>query len=287
MSLSVAIVGAGRVGRTLARRLHELGWDVGAVVTRSLPTARAAVRAIGAGTPHPGLTRQVLAADVILIATPDDTIAATAARLARMGGEEWRGKVVLHTSGALASTVLAPLVRRGAAAGSLHPMQTFSSRGAPALEGVNCAMEGHARAQRVARLIARAIGGVAVKVAPADKPAYHVAAGCAAVQVLALVECGTRMLMALGFTRRQATRALCRMARETLLNLEHLGPHAAWTGPVARRDFQTVARHVAALRRFPREYRLAYAALTRLVVQLLAPADRRARRRLGRILKGL
>ncbi|PYU58495.1 MAG: DUF2520 domain-containing protein, partial [Acidobacteria bacterium] len=35
MERTLAIIGAGRVGRTLGRRLRELGWQIGAVVTRS------------------------------------------------------------------------------------------------------------------------------------------------------------------------------------------------------------------------------------------------------------
>ena len=111
---TVAIVGAGRVGRALGRRLSELGWRIGAVVCRSDAKARAAVRAIREGQPHSALTRQVVAADVILIATPDAAVRKVAGELARIGGEEIRGKVILHTSGALDRTALAPLERRGA-----------------------------------------------------------------------------------------------------------------------------------------------------------------------------
>ncbi len=50
MSETLSIVGAGRVGKALGRCLHDLGWGIGFVATRSIPTARAAVRAIGAGT---------------------------------------------------------------------------------------------------------------------------------------------------------------------------------------------------------------------------------------------
>jgi predicted short-subunit dehydrogenase-like oxidoreductase (DUF2520 family) len=282
--MRIAIVGGGRVGRTLGERLREVGWDVGAVVTRSEGTARAAVRAIGAGIPYAGLTRHLLVADVVLIATPDSAVKEVARKLARMGGEEWRGKVVLHTSGALSSDELAPLARRGAATGSLHPMQTFSGRGAPRLDGINCAIEGAARALRVARQIARAIGGVPVKLAAADKPAYHAAAGFAAPHLLSVLETGTAILMKLGFTRRQATRALGQLARQTLENFQRFGPRASWTGPASRGDFGTVAEHVAALKQFPREYGAGYAALTLLAARLLAPKDGLTRRRLRSIL---
>ena len=100
MSLTVAIVGAGRVGRGLGRRLRELGWQIGAVVARSRAKANRAVRVIGAGVAHGALTRQAVGADLVLIATPDDSIESVARDLAKIGGNEWRGKIVLHTSGA-------------------------------------------------------------------------------------------------------------------------------------------------------------------------------------------
>jgi predicted short-subunit dehydrogenase-like oxidoreductase (DUF2520 family) len=163
MSSAVAIVGAGRVGRALGRRLHDLGWDIGVVTTRSITTARAAVHAIGAGRPMDRLTSQVVAADVVLIATPDEAIRRVAEELAQIGGEEWRGKAVLHTSGALDSSELGPLARTGAATGSLHPMQTFSNQNMPELAGSMFGMEGSAAALRVARRMVRQMGGVAVR----------------------------------------------------------------------------------------------------------------------------
>ncbi len=283
MAAIVSIVGAGRVGRALGRRLRELGWNIGAVVTRSPATARAAVRAIGAGSPHAKLTRRVLAADVILLATPDDSLRGVAAALAQIGGEEWRGKVVLHTSGALDRTVLVTLARRGAATGSLHPMQTFSGRGRSRLEGVIFGIEGENRARQVARQMARALGGVPVVVQGSRKPEYHAAGAFVASLGLGLIEAATRILMGLGFTRRHAARALLPLVRQMLENFERLGPRVAWTGPLSRGDYATVEKHLRALKRFPREYRDAYTALARLAGRVLPANPGPTLRRLDRI----
>jgi len=77
------------------------------VVTPSEPSARRAVRFIGDGKACAGMTRRILASRVILIATPDDEIAVVAQELARIGEEELRGRVVLHTSGAMYHTAAA------------------------------------------------------------------------------------------------------------------------------------------------------------------------------------
>jgi predicted short-subunit dehydrogenase-like oxidoreductase (DUF2520 family) len=270
MSGTLAIVGAGRVGRALGCRLRELGWQIGPVVTRSAATARAAVRAIGAGTPYAALTRHVLAADVVLIATPDYAVAEVATELARRGGEEWRGRVVLHTCGSLSCAALEALARLGAATGTVHPMQTFSGRGRTELEGIVFGIDGVPAARRVARQMARSLGGIPVVVRPARRISYHTAGGFAAQHVLSVVEAGTRILMSAGFPRRQAARALLNLARQTLSNFERLGPRAAWTGPLARGDLGTVEKHLKELRKFPREFAEVYVALTRLALRVLA-----------------
>jgi predicted short-subunit dehydrogenase-like oxidoreductase (DUF2520 family) len=270
MAETLSIVGAGRVGRALGRRLHELGWRVGVVATRSIPTARTAVRAIGAGHPSDRLTRQVLASEVVLIATPDSVIEEVAADLADLGGNEWHGKAVLHTSGALDSSVLRALADAGAATGSIHPMQTFSGQSVPDLAGRVFGIDGCPGALKVARKMIRQMGGVAVRLSGTNKAAYHAAGSFVCAHVLALMEAATRLLMAQGFTRRQATRALLPLTRQTLDNLERMGPHAAWTGPVTRGDFSTVQRHADSLSGFPREYLDAYKALTRLTAAVLS-----------------
>src|SRR4030088_673278 len=159
MQNRLAIIGAGRVGRALGRRLREAGWKIDAVVTRSEASARRAVRFIGAGKACAGMTRQILASQVILIAVPDDEIAVVAQELARIGEEELRGRVILHTSGAMDSGALDAAQRKGATVGSMHPLQSFSGVAVPSLEGRVFAIEGETQAVRVARRMARALSG--------------------------------------------------------------------------------------------------------------------------------
>jgi predicted short-subunit dehydrogenase-like oxidoreductase (DUF2520 family) len=270
MTETLAIVGAGRVGRALGRRLRELGWNIGAVVARSEACARRAVRFIGSGSAHAGMPRRILASTVILIATPDAAIAEVAQELARIGAEELQGKVVLHTSGARDAGVLRPLRDCGAAIGSMHPLQTFSGVGVPPLEGRVFAIEGDVMAVRTARKIARALGGAPLHIAAPDKPLYHAACTLAAGHALVIAEAAIQLMMSLGMKRSEATRALLPMTRQVLQNCERLGPRAAWTGPLARGDYGVVATHVDALRQYSLEYKEAYEALNRLAERVLA-----------------
>ncbi|HKV22968.1 MAG TPA: DUF2520 domain-containing protein [Candidatus Acidoferrum sp.] len=282
MPRTLSIVGAGRVGRALGRRLHELGWKIGAVVTRSQPSARKAVRFIGAGHGHSSLTRRVLAAEVILITTPDSAVSQVASELARIGAEELRDTIVLHTSGALSSDALAPVKQHGAAIGSMHPLQSFSGVGVPPLEGRVFAIEGDPAAIRAARQIVRVLGGIPARLERSKKPLYHGAGAIAAGGVLALMEAAVRLMTASGMKRREAIRALLPLTRQVLENFERLGPRAAWTGPLSRGDYEVVATHYKALEEFPEQYREAYQAVNRLAAVVLASDEEAMLAELGK-----
>jgi predicted short-subunit dehydrogenase-like oxidoreductase (DUF2520 family) len=270
MKFGISIVGAGRVGRVLGRRLREQGWKVHSVVTQSEATARRAVRSIGGGSAHAQLSAAVFSAPVILIAVPESAIAGVVTTLASLGTADLRGKTVLHTSGALSSGVLERLRALGAAVGSIHPLQSFSGVGIQALDGRMFVIEGDARAVRVARAISRTLGGLPLQLSAANKPLYHAAAVISASHVLALEETAIRIFATLGVKRREALKALVPLTRQVLENLQRLGPRAAWTGPLARHDYGVIAMHEDALRSAPLEYLDAYRAVNRLAARVLA-----------------
>jgi len=266
----ISIVGAGRIGRTLGRRLREEGWKIHAVVTRSETTARRAVRSIGGGSGHAEFSHSIFTAPIILIAVPESSIESVVARLSSRDQADWRGKIVLHTSGALSSEVLRPLRSHGAHVGSMHPLQSFSGVGMPALDGRAFAIEGDRAAAKIARMITRSLGGYPLQLAAGAKPLYHAAAVLAAGHMLALEETSVQILVSLGLRRREALKALLPLTRQVLENLERVGPRSAWTGPLARGDYGVIAMHQAALRSTPVEYLDAYRAVNRLAARVLA-----------------
>jgi predicted short-subunit dehydrogenase-like oxidoreductase (DUF2520 family) len=286
MLKTLAIVGAGRVGRALGKRLRERGWRIGAVVARTQNSSRSAVRFMGGGRACAEITSEVLAARVIIVATPDDAIATAARRIAELPGHaaahSLRDKVFLHTSGALDATVLKLLHQRGGAVGSMHPLQTFSGVGVPPLEGKYFAIEGDPVAIRTARTIVRALGGKAVNIKAGKKSLYHAAAALAAGHALAIEEAATRILMSAGMQRQQAVRVLLGLTRQVLENFERLGSRAAWTGPLARGDYRVIAAHEHALTELPAEYARAYEALNRLAARVLATNTRSTLARLDK-----
>jgi predicted short-subunit dehydrogenase-like oxidoreductase (DUF2520 family) len=163
-------------------------------------------------------------------------------------------------------------------------MQTFSGHGNPILAGVVFGVEGVPKAIRAATSIATALGGGPVTIDGQEKISYHAAAALVAGLGLALVEGATQVLLSAGFKRRRALQALLPLMRQMLENFEHQGPHAAWTGPISRADYGTVAMHVKALRAQPLELQETYQALARLSARLLSRKRKKTLKDLNRAL---
>jgi predicted short-subunit dehydrogenase-like oxidoreductase (DUF2520 family) len=265
----LTLLGAGRLGRTLARLWAERGvFTIGDVVTLSPDSAAAAVRFIGQGRPVAS-GGDVTLGDVLLLALPDDRIGASAAALAthaRLPPDT----VAFHCSGALDAGLLAPLRAAGAAVASVHPMHSFADPAASlaSFAGTFCAIEGDAPA--VARLepAFTAIGGRPVRIAAAAKLLYHAGGVFAANYVIALLASATRLVEAAGVPATEARALLAPLLRGAVENGLALGPEAALTGPIARGDSALVGRQAQAVAQHAADLGALYRVLGRATLAL-------------------
>jgi predicted short-subunit dehydrogenase-like oxidoreductase (DUF2520 family) len=191
----------------------------------------AALRAAGTAVSGPHGRGYTGAGDaVVLLSVPDDAITTAVAGIVP-------GPLVGHCSGASGLDVL------GARdAFSVHPLMTVTPAGAD-FRGVWAAVDGStAAALDVAQALAAAAGLRAVRVAGRDRVAYHAAASIAANYLVTVEAAAAELLASAGLDRQ----VLLPLAWAALENWGRLGP-AALTGPVARGDRGTVARHRAAV----------------------------------------
>src|SRR5262250_1480450 len=137
---AIAIVGAGHLANALAVGLRHAGYEIEEVIARSrVPSLRKAQQlAKKAGARASVMAAANPQAQVVWFCVPDAEVAHAAQALARA---DWKRKVALHSSGALASDELGALRRHGAAVGSVHPFMTFVRASQPSLAGVSFAIE--------------------------------------------------------------------------------------------------------------------------------------------------
>jgi predicted short-subunit dehydrogenase-like oxidoreductase (DUF2520 family) len=261
-TLSLSIIGAGRLGTALAIALNKAGHSINVIVARRLASAsRASKLAGGQGLALSARQfRQLLPkgqalldqSSLILIATPDDVIASIADELSDLLGRSTAPlgqKVALHTSGALSSNVLAPLRQYRVSVGALHPLVSISDarNGADWLTRGFFSVEGDAPATRVAKRIVRDLGSKAFEIAASAKPLYHAAALMASPNLTALIDIALEMLSRCGLTANQSQRVLLPLIRSTLDNLAAVDPARSLTGTFKRGDVATVQKHVEAI----------------------------------------
>ncbi|ACX52959.1 Domain of unknown function DUF2520 [Ammonifex degensii KC4] len=243
---AVAIVGAGRVGTALAVGLKAQGYEIVAVASRSLSSARYLAGRVGAAVLDP--VEAAKRGELVFLTTPDDAIAEVAAVIAREGGFR-TGQWVAHASGSLPAEVLRPAAEVGAIIFSLHPLQSFADRetAAELLAGSFFVFEGDERAEELARTLVADLRGSFWLLRSADKPLYHAAACAASNYLVSLLHFMKRLAVRAGLPEEQIMPAFLPLIQGTLRNVLALGTVGALTGPVARGDQETIRRHKSAL----------------------------------------
>lgn len=264
--MGTVVVGAGRVGRGLARRAKRKS---------------GAWRVVGGDR----LTRRLIGgADLVILAVPDGAIAPVAARIA-----PWlrRGACVLHCAGARSAEELAACRRAGAHVGAMHPLASFADPARPPeLDAATFVVSGDRMAVAAARRVARAVGAAAVH-APIHGPAYHALAALVAGGSVGFAHAVLPGLVELGLSRRDAERAAAGLIGTVARNIARIGLPGALTGPVIRGDADAVRAHRRALAEISPSVAGAYDAVAPLVLDCalaagLDPAGAaRMRRALG------
>ena len=245
----VTIIGAGRLGTTLAVALAGSGYSIRSLVARRVQSARKAAELLDADVQVLAAKqlRTLISADLFLITVPDDQIAAVGRELSEINAD--RKKItVLHTSGALSSEVLAPLREKGWYTGSLHPLMSVSAVHDAHLEGAFWGVEGDRSAVRLGKEIVRDLGGKSFSIRTEDKPLYHAAAVMVSGNVVALFDVALEMLGECGLDRKTARAVLLPLIASTVRSLETKSPEESLTGTFSRGDLETVKRHLAVMK---------------------------------------
>lgn len=240
----LAFVGAGRVGTVLAIAFSRAGWDVTAVASRDEGRRTRFVAQVAGARgflePHAVLDD----ADLVFLTVPDDAIAGAAEEL-----RLYSGQAIVHTSGALPASVLAPAMAAGTSMGSFHPLVAFADtdQALDDLRGATVALEGDETLLPVLAELAESIGARPVLLPEGGKAAYHAAAMMAAGGLVGLLDAIARVAAVAGLDERTAISVYAPLARQALANSERLGIDAALTGPLLRGDVGTVRGHLAVL----------------------------------------
>ena len=228
--MKVAIIGAGKVGRSLARALRATSHGV---------ELRAARR---------GLPRERIAAALLVLAVRDGEVATWARQLAS-SRLVTRRTAVVHVAGALGPEVLDPLRGLSAGVAQAHPAVSFpSSSSAPSLRLASLLVAGDPVAMRRVAVVARSMGMVPRDGSAVDPVGYHVGCAIGANGAAAIGAAAVRLIVEAGVPVDVAPAVVGELLRSVGENISRLGVPAALSGPVRRGDVAALRAHLARLR---------------------------------------
>lgn len=268
----IAIIGAGTLASALARALHSKEYRVSEIVSRSNPQSLRRARILASRIQSSATTIQAaeMSADIVWICVPDDAIAALAEQMT--DERDWRGKIVVHSSGALSSDTLEPLRRKGAEVASAHPLMTFVSSSQPKLKGVPFALEGTAKALTAVETIISDFEAHAFRIARTEKAAYHAFGFFSSPGIVALIAAAIDVGKLAGLEGKRVRALMEPIVRQTIDNCFRTSPQQAFSGPVRRGDVETIRKHLKVLDEHPDLLDL-YGSLVRIALKDLPSAN--------------
>ena len=272
------LIGAGRVGQTLAHLWHQRGtYIIQDVLTTRHKSSQAACVTIGAGKAVDTI-QAMRTADVWMLAVPDTHIATTAYQLQQALGsgseisDTTSAPVAFHCSGALAAEQLAPLAEIGLHTASAHCILSFASVPSAVAQfaGTPCALEGHANACNHLRSTFTAIGAQCFDVASAHKVLYHAAAVFATNFLPVLQSVAEEAWHATGVPPEIIMQLRSALLANATANIIRQGPAGALTGPAARGDLAAIAHQAKVVSAWNPDAGAAYTALSQLALGMKA-----------------
>ncbi len=242
---TISLIGAGRVGATLALAAHRAGYPLQAIFTRTPSRAASLADRTGASIVTT-LGDAIDLGEWVFVAVPDDAIA----EIDAAGAGHWRSDMaVIHFSGAQPADILVNARREGALVAAFHPLQSISDleSGLRNLPGTTFGISGDAILKPQLIQLARDLQGYALSIPDDAKVLYHAAAVFVSNFPVILYAQGVRILNQLGIPAKDAERALLPLIQGAVANLAEPGLPQALTGPLSRGDAGIIASHRAHL----------------------------------------
>jgi len=247
--VEIGIVGAGRMGQALARRLVAAGAPPGLLCSRSMSRAQSLAAELG-WTVLVRPSEVIAGAALTLLAVPDAELEGLAFSAGRDldAAERLSRRVVAHCAGIQGVDSLTPLRHLGCALGVFHPLAPVPDGDPSCLDGTFISIEAEASARQPLLDLAARLSCQTVEVADLNRPLYHAAAVFAGVLPVLLEGLSERLGTVAGGEEelRAGFRALHLASAR---NVERLGPELALTGPGQRQDSGTIDAHIDALSR--------------------------------------
>ena len=247
----IGFIGAGAVGGSIGVALHEAGYPVVSVASRTHASAQAFAARIPGCVPYRSIQKLVDSVGFAFITTSDDAIESVCASVRFR-----KGQGVAHCSGAASLEPLQSAVEEGGVVGAFHPLQAFSSvdEGVKNIPGTTFGIEAGPELHDYLERMAIDIGGNPIFLRAQDKVLYHLSGVLMGNLLAVLASVAASVWPKFDHTREEGIRALTPMMGAVARNLDAAGVPQGVAGPYPRGDVGTIRKHLEALTSSAPEY---------------------------------
>ena len=256
---TISIIGAGRLGSSLAIALSQRHFNVAAVSTRRLQHRTWLREQLSEAHVCETAAEAASVADIVFVTTSDSVIEEVCRQV------DWRSdQAVVHCSGVLGLEVLHSASSASATVGAFHPLQTFPNPDPNQLLcGITFAIESDdEHFENWLSNLADRFGGRAISISGTEeRAAYHASAVLACGLLAGLAGISAEMWSRFGIERSDAIAMMAPMITSTAAQVAEKGMPGALTGPYTRGDVETIRRHLEATKLHSLDLSRAYAAL--------------------------
>ncbi len=257
--INIAIIGAGRLGTTIAYTINSKNKKNMKIVSMSSTTKKSLDRAkkiLGTSTKKILFTQNnkeaAAKANCIFICTPDDIIKKVCRGLFSQKKQtktkqKKQNIFAIHFSGSKPLKDLESAKEAGAGILSLHPLKSFASIPA-AIKTIKNTEYGITfntpEEEGLAKRIVESLGGHSIIVEDNKKPLYHAAACVASNYLVTLIDYAVYINEKIGINPKDSIKGLLSLVGGTVKNIGVAGTKKSLTGPIARGDTGTIKDHM-------------------------------------------
>jgi predicted short-subunit dehydrogenase-like oxidoreductase (DUF2520 family) len=241
--MKVGFIGAGKAGLTIGTYWLTKSVEVLGYYSLSIHSAEKAATNTNTRI-FTSLSALAVAADLIMITTPDDAIQIVGETLSGIS-LDWDNKIVCHMSGVHSSDILIDLYNEGATVCSLHPMISFGNALSTVqiLEHTFYTLEGKGKQITDFEKFLQQLGQRYEYINSDQKALYHAAACILSNYFVALLDTGIQILRHSGFSEQNILNCMKPLIEKTWENVLAEGTGKALTGPISRGDVGTIHIH--------------------------------------------
>ena len=266
--MRLGFIGAGKVGTALGIYFKEKGFELSGYYSRSADSCiQSAMRT--QSNYYSNIGQIVAASDIIFITTSDDQIESVVKQLCEDCCLK-PGQLIVHTSGALPSTILSPVKAFGCFVYSMHPLQAFADvdKSASDLSKTYFCVEGDEEKISVLEGILLTCKNAYFKARPEQKILYHASACMLSNYLVTLIHNSLKLMNDIQIDNTTAFKAMLPLVNSTIQNVLDLGTKDALTGPISRGDIDTVKKQLEAISSFSKDQLALYSCMSKETLKL-------------------